>query len=157
MRTAKTLIRLGGQTEWMPRLIWVFAGRTLTLLVLSCRGSDYLVVMDLPRPPFGRFVIAMVVVCSEILEFEAFDSRLRKDPQNSPQYHSELRFPCLNLISRFVLAKFITVHISEPQHYKTNKMTCAPSEDSDQPGHPLSLSTQSDQSLRCPHEDSVGP
>ena len=26
----------------------------------------------------------------------------------------------------------------EPQHYKTNKMTCAPSEDSDQPGHPPS-------------------
>ena len=23
----------------MPRLIWVFAGRTFTLLVLSCRGS----------------------------------------------------------------------------------------------------------------------
>ena len=27
------------QTEWMPRLIWVFAGRTVILLVLSCRGS----------------------------------------------------------------------------------------------------------------------
>ena len=27
------------QTELMPRLIWVFAGRTLILLVLSCRGS----------------------------------------------------------------------------------------------------------------------
>ena len=27
------------QTARMPRLIWVFAGRTLTLLVLSCRGS----------------------------------------------------------------------------------------------------------------------
>ena len=26
----------------------------------------------------------------------------------------------------------------EPQHYKTNKMTCAPREDSDQPGHPPS-------------------
>ena len=26
----------------------------------------------------------------------------------------------------------------EPQHYKTNKMTCGPSEDSDQPGHPPS-------------------
>ena len=26
----------------------------------------------------------------------------------------------------------------QPQHYKTNKMTCAPSEDSDQPGHPPS-------------------
>ena len=31
----RRLIRLGG----MPRLIWVFAGRTVTLLVLSCRGS----------------------------------------------------------------------------------------------------------------------
>ena len=28
-----------GQTGRMPRLIWVFAGRTLILLVLSCRGS----------------------------------------------------------------------------------------------------------------------
>ena len=27
------------QTGWMPRLIWVFIGRTLILLVLSCRGS----------------------------------------------------------------------------------------------------------------------
>ena len=28
------------QTGRMPRLIWVFARRTLILLVLSCRGSD---------------------------------------------------------------------------------------------------------------------
>ena len=34
--------------------------------------------------------------------------------------------------------------IFEPQHDKNNKMTCAPSEDSDQPGHPPSLI-----SLRC--------
>ena len=27
------------QTGRMPRLIWVFAGRTAILLVLSCRGS----------------------------------------------------------------------------------------------------------------------
>ena len=27
------------QTGWMPRLIWVFAGHTLILLVLSCCGS----------------------------------------------------------------------------------------------------------------------
>ena len=27
----------------------------------------------------------------------------------------------------------------EPQHDKTNKMTCAPSEDTDQPGQPHSL------------------
>ena len=29
------------QTGWTPRLIWIFAWRTLTLLVLSCRGSYY--------------------------------------------------------------------------------------------------------------------
>ena len=30
-------------------------------------------------------------------------------------------------------------NIYEPPHDKTNKMACAPSEDSDQPGHPPSL------------------
>ena len=35
---------------------------------------------------------------------------------------------------------------------KTNKMTCAHSEDSDQPGHPSSLII-----LRCPHEETLGP
>ena len=29
------------QTGRIPRLIWVFAGRTLILLVLSCRGSNF--------------------------------------------------------------------------------------------------------------------
>ena len=39
----------------------------------------------------------------------------------------------------------------EPQHDKTNKMTCVPSEDSDQPGHPPTAwaSAQSDQSSLC--------
>ena len=32
---------------------------------------------------------------------------------------------------------------------------CAPSKDSDQPGHPASA--QTDQSLRFPHEESLGP
>ena len=44
------------------------------------------------------------------------------------------------------------VHIFRPPHDKTNKMVCAPSEDSDQPGHPPSLI-----SLRCPHEESLDP
>ena len=41
--------------------------------------------------------------------------------------------------------------VYEPQHDKTNKMTRAPSEDSDQPGHPPTAwtSTQSDQSELC--------
>ena len=47
----------------------------------------------------------------------------------------------------------LITHIFDRPHDKTNTMTCAPSEDSDQPGH----STQSDQSLRCPHEEALGP
>ena len=33
----------------------------------------------------------------------------------------------------------IIIFTNEPPHDKTNKMVCAPSEDSDQPGHPPSL------------------
>ena len=33
------------QTGRMPRLIWVFAGRTLILLVLTCRGSNVFVLL----------------------------------------------------------------------------------------------------------------
>ena len=39
----------------------------------------------------------------------------------------------------------------EPPHDKNNKMAYAPSEDSDQPGHPPSLIS------RCPPEESVDP
>ena len=50
--------------------------------------------------------------------------------------------------------RIFTVHVvlMEPLHDKTNKMTYAPSEDSDQPGYPPSPI-----SLRCPHEKSLGP
>ena len=41
---------------------------------------------------------------------------------------------------------------NEPQQHKTNKMACAPSEDSDQHGHP-----HGHQSLRSQHEESFGP
>ena len=47
------------QTGRMPSLSWVFAGRTLILLVLSCRGSHYNRRMDrhkvVPHPTFARF------------------------------------------------------------------------------------------------------
>ena len=47
VRPAKTQISLGihskdsDQTGWMPRLIWVFAGLTVILLVLTWGGSIY--------------------------------------------------------------------------------------------------------------------
>ena len=42
--------------------------------------------------------------------------------------------------------------ISESPHDKPNKLTCVPSEDSDQPGHPPSLIR-----LCCPYEERLGP
>ena len=50
-----------------------------------------------------------------------------------------------------------SLHLSSKQwlelpHDNTNKITCADSEDSDQPGHQPSLI-----SLRCPHEETLGP
>ena len=36
-------------------------------------------------------------------------------------------------------AKHLTSFTNEPPHDKTNKMVCAPSEDTDQPGHPPSV------------------
>ena len=44
------------------------------------------------------------------------------------------------------------VLLFEPAHDKIYKMASALSEDPDQPGHPSSLI-----SLRCPHEESLGP
>ena len=41
------------QTGQIPRLIWVFAGCTLNLLVLSCRGS-YLLLKAKQRPSWGN-------------------------------------------------------------------------------------------------------
>ena len=51
------------------------------------------------------------------------------------------------------LSKVLTPNLRESEnespHDKTNKVTCAPSEDSDQPGHLISLC--------CPHVESFGP
>ena len=45
------------QTGRMPRLIWVFAGHTLILLVLSCRGSCY---FRIPRSSLLIFIRVFV-------------------------------------------------------------------------------------------------
>ena len=39
----------------------------------------------------------------------------------------------------FLMDPIFRLYTTEPQNDKTNKMACAPSEDSDQPGHPPSL------------------
>ena len=48
---------------------------------------------------------------------------------------------CTMLLASKLNITYHCKHVSwnEPRHDKTNKMACAPSEDSDQPGHPPSL------------------
>ena len=62
-------------------------------------------------------------------------------------------------LSRDNLHKINKTNENEPQHDKTNKIPSAPSEDSGQTGRiqrrlrSAWVSAQSDQSLRCPHEE----
>ena len=74
--------------------------------------------------------------CSTGLQLISFTTVL----QNSSNLHN------------FSISNINVLAMYEPSHDKTNKMTCAPSEDSDQPGHPPSLI-----SLHCLHEEAVGP
>ena len=46
------------QTRRMPRLFWVFAGRTATLLVLSCRGSYGNTVSTLRSKRYGNLIFS---------------------------------------------------------------------------------------------------
>ena len=64
------------QTGRMPRLIWVFAGRTLILLVLSCRGS-----------------IKDITFCTESLAFDQMQHYLfvRMEIQNNLDLLNHLR------------------------------------------------------------------
>ena len=65
------------QTEQMPRLIWVFAGRTLLLLVLSCRGSNVFnntsKIITFSPVIFRLFLVALWFSCHwEMLGFQRF-------------------------------------------------------------------------------------
>ena len=125
MRPAKPLIRLGGagsesssaQADLSlhpPRLIWVFAGRTVILLVLSWGGSY-----------FGKI---KVISCS-------WQAAGAKDGYMCSDVFHVVENNC-------VLMNMHELHFSswyEPSHDKTNNVACAPSEDSDQPRHLHSL------------------
>ena len=102
------------QTGWMPRPIWVFAGRIVTLLVLSCRGSSLFLDPSVILKLFKDITLAENILCKHAWEW------LFVLPK-----------------SLFCLKK--TKEIIAPLYDKTNKMSCAPSEDSDQPWHPPSL------------------
>ena len=112
------------QTRRMPRLIWVFAGRTATLLVLSCRGS---------------FTVYLFQANFYTVNFE-----LKGDDQATNFFRVN---PATGEVSLsqplFAVDSFSSVTVSMKSRWATTwqnqQNECAPSEDSDQPGHPLSL------------------
>ena len=98
----------------MPRLNWVFAGRTLTLLVLSCRGS----------------------YCF------AFSYCFVYPTDTSSDKPSHAMYLVWKLFSKFTMKTSFSaygIRLFEPAHDKTNKVTCSSSKDLDQPWHPSSL------------------
>ena len=95
----------------MPRLIWVFAGRTVT---------------------FVGFVMRLLNYCFSLLCFNdvpVIKHRIFNFCASS--WRKQVRLQIIWLFGPNV--------IIESPHNKTNNMTCVPSEDSDQPGHSPSL------------------
>ena len=120
----------------MSRFIWVFAGRTcpfvgFVVLRLIC-------LWHCSRILLLRYIIAMTPFGQDKDHFK--NIRFGLYVQNCHQHeYSQTRLsvppPNLDCMSQEVSTKVVF----EPPHDKTNKLTCAPSEDSDQPGHPSSL------------------
>ena len=104
------------QTGRMPRLIWVFTGHTVTLLVLSCRGS----ILSKrsrwngkpSRPGLDLFVrklvIIKIVLLTVVILFQIWD------------------LECLHLCNIEKQGSKHRTFIFEQRHDKTNKMSVRP-------------------------------
>ena len=108
MRTAKT-----DQTGRMPRLIWVFAGRTLILLVLSCHRSNEVIITVMEQIWGLKAKITQVLLFTTI----ETDETNYAFKMTSFLFHCEVTFPASS-------------NEADMSHsmIKDNKMTCAPSE-----------------------------
>ena len=100
------------QTGRMPRLICVFAGHTAILLVLSCRGSNN---NHSPVPYILQTYVSI--------------------RQSACMSSNHLKSGLLQ-IQRTYKVWMIKIWVATWQNQHSE---CAPSEDSDQPGHPPSL------------------
>ena len=115
MRTTKALISLRIRAVWSAAL--VFADKiVLYVYLLNPKFQDSSYLLWLSRPVW--------VLPGRYPEDEAHLCLVMWWP-GEEDFH----------VSYCVVTSFLY----EPQHDKTNKMTCAPSEDWDQPGHPPSL------------------
>ena len=82
MRTAKTLIRLGRCP--LARLIWIFAGRTVSLLVLSCCGSNHFYDHSLPVTDSSRAANAK----TKYMYVSGFPTLFKKNKRIMPIDHT---------------------------------------------------------------------
>ena len=108
--------------------IWRMSLQRTKSAIISWAGSIYIKLVPVWRQPYVlqyRFVSGLLSVNGKLPVLK-FRYRYIENKQNLDSYLS-----------------------CKPPHDKTNKMACAPREDS--------ASAQSDQSLRCPHEESLGP
>ena len=104
----------------MPRLIWVFAGRTVTLLVLSCRGSNGQD-DDQTRVPFQNLFVFPPHITLSLIE-------------HNKMKNWALRYCTACLVYQFYLVLINHQNsidgsmslIKEPRHDKTNKMAVHP-------------------------------
>ena len=68
-----------------------------------------------------------------------YDKKFNKCEHRILVFRITASFSKTTMIFFDCIAKHFTISLSEPVHIKTNKMTRAPSYDSDQPWHPSSL------------------
>ena len=121
------------QTGRMPRLIWVFAGRTPILLVLSRRGSN-----DYPMKMTQMYGCQTVKLPS--LRTTTGSRKFAKPCKNvaCDMVHWFTRGHTTNTYFR-VRYIVLALKIIWAATWQNQQSECAPSEDSDQPGHPPSL------------------
>ena len=100
--TAKT-----GQTGWMSRLIWVFAGRTVILLVLSWGGS-YGVYFSV-KNNLNQFIkmcydfVFDRTVCSQYKYILTYTVNCRLTREETPLYRTSKSTRCYPLQSAFAI------------------------------------------------------
>ena len=80
------------------------------------------------HPPYiiDHIILNHVVLSNRKKIIILFPNNMIQDPMSQKAWSNCIELHLSNLLN-------------EPHRNKTNKMTCAPSEDSDQPGHPPSL------------------
>ena len=106
------------QTGWMPRLIWVFAGRTVILLVLSWRGS---------------YVVGLIRIT--LLRWFLWEHRTYMKQINSQYEH--ILWVIIRIAS--IEAVLMTTHIIWTTSWENLFMPYANNKGADQPAHSRSL------------------